>query len=252
MLQTDVVKHWQELLHTDEIKDYCPKGFVVEGKKEVHRILGGVSFSRELAEQAVEQNADMVLVHHPNGFWDNQPRLPLGWVGDSLRLLMKNDISLVSFHLPLDAHAEVGNNAQILKALGVKRAGGFWPEGKHFIGAWGDYDMPQKWIDFLAQVRSEVGKVNFAFTDGPVEIRRVAVCSGSAAKAVEYAAELGADVFVTGEAREDSRDMARELGIHFLALGHHRTEVFGVQALGRYSAERWALDFSFWDSGNPV
>jgi len=249
----EMLEHLNQYLQVQDIRDYCPKGLVVEGKQELKKGVAAVSFSLDIAQRAVEAGADFILVHHPNGFWDSQKSLPIGPHRKKLKLLLENDISLIGYHLPLDAHPEVGNNVQILKALNLFETGPFMLEGRVSIGRMAEPAGEELSIQNLIQrVEKGIGPVVHSFCFGPETITSIAVCSGGAPNSIEEAAERGAQVYLTGEARENTREMARELGIHYLAAGHHRTEVFGPKALAGYISEQFGLEMEFLDTENPV
>lgn len=240
-----------ELLQPAGFRDLGPNGLQVPGAREVTRVVTGVSARRELCERAVELGAQLVLVHH-GLFWDFQPTGLSPLQAARLRPLFKHDISLAAYHLPLDAHPEVGNNALICGLLGVGTLEPFAEHGGQPIGWIGSIDPAVPLIEVVDRVRRRITPQPVIFEDGPAQVSRIAVVSGSAAGDVVPAANAGADCFVTGELKEQVMSEAREAGISVIGAGHYRTEVFGVQALGERIAERFGVEHRFVDIPNPV
>lgn len=222
-------------------------GLQVVGAAEVRKIACGVSASRELFERAREANAQMVLVHH-GLFWDKDPRVVGLVLRERLRSLFDGDLNLAAYHLALDAHPEVGNNALLCEELGVERERRF-ADGLGFGGP-----LPERApVSALAERAQErLGRMPLVFSYGPEEVGRVAICSGGAARYVADAAAEGYDCFVTGEADEPTKHAAKELGIHFVAAGHYATETLGVRALAAKLAEELGVEWEFVDLPNPV
>lgn len=241
----EIVAYADRLLDVGAFSDYGPQGLQVVGKAEVTRIACGVSASRELFERAGQHGAHLVLVHH-GLFWEREPRIVDTRLKERLKVLFAHDLSLVAYHLPLDAHPEIGNNALLARELGVEVQAPF------DVGVIGELPEPTPVERFLACVQERLGREPLAFTYGPARVRRVAIVSGAAASRLPRAAEAGCDLFLTGEPAEPSLMTARELGIHFVAAGHYATERLGVQALAARLAERFALDWHFIELPNPV
>ena len=241
------------LLLPESFKDYCVNGLCVEAGDKVTKVVTGVSFRDRLIEKAIDEGADAILVHHPNGFWKGDAKVPVGHFGKQIRLLMKNGISLFGFHLPLDGHPEVGNNALIAKALGLKVVEGFMREGEACVGQIGEWDSPVSKEHFLEIVNGAFpAGVQNKFLFGSDEIRRVAVCSGSGASGIEEALDLGCDAFVTGEIKEFVPIAVEEAEFNLVACGHHRTEVFGVRALAEKITADLGIPAVFVNIDNPV
>jgi dinuclear metal center YbgI/SA1388 family protein len=242
-----IVEFCNQLLDIERYPDGLPIGLQVPGAEDVQTLVTGVSASLELFGRAAELGAQMVLVHH-GMFYGSGPRPPIDAREKArLKALFDADLSLVAYHLALDAHAEVGNNALLCDLLGageLERFGG--------IGYLATFDPPVTLDDLLDTVRAEIKPDPLVFAAGPERIGRIAVISGSAAGYVEAAADAGADCFLTGEPKEQVMNEAREAGIHFVAAGHYATEVFGVRALGDVLAERFGIDHRFVDLPNPV
>ena len=223
-------------------------GLQVVGAAEVEKIACGVSASRELFERAAAGGAQLVLVHH-GLFWERDPRVIGPVMRDRLKALFDADLSLAAYHLALDAHPEVGNNALLAVELGVEPERRF-ADGLGYGGRLGDAPLP---VSALAKrVREKLDRMPLVFPYGPEEVTRVAICSGGAARYVADAAAEGYDCFVTGEADEPTKHAAKELGIHFVAGGHYATETLGVCALAARLAEQFGVEWEFVDLPNPV
>ncbi len=235
-----------ELLDVSSYPDYGPVGLQVEGAPEVTKIVCGVSASRELFERAVATGAEMVLVHH-GLFWDRDTRVVGGVMRERLRPLFDHGITLAAYHLALDAHPEIGNNANLARALDVQAERRFADVG------WGGPLREPVAIEVLSdRICHAVGREPLVFPYGPDSVERVAICSGGAARHLADAIEEGYDCFLTGEAAEPTMRTAMEAGVHFVAGGHYATETSGVQALAERIAEAFAVDSEFVDLPNPV
>lgn len=242
------------LLEPKMFKDYCVDGLCVEASDKVTKIVTGVSFRDRLIDAAIENKADCIIVHHPNGFWKGENCRLVGKFGERMRRLMQNGISLYGFHLPLDGHMEVGNNVLIAKEFGLENIEGFLREGERTIGVVGEFTEPVSGEAFeeLACGVFEHG-VQHALMYGKSSIKKVAVCSGSAgAPAIEEALALGCDAFVTGEIKEAVPIACEELGFNLLSCGHHRTEIFGVRALAAKIQAELGIPACFVDIDNEV
>ncbi|MDX6592143.1 MAG: hypothetical protein QOJ13_1339 [Gaiellales bacterium] len=248
----EIVRFMSDLLEASEYPDILPVGLQVPGTREVSRLATGVSASLELFERAAADSAEMVLVHH-GLFVGSGPRPPLS-EREKLRLkaLFDHDMSLAAYHLALDAHPEVGNNAILCDRLGIRDLEPFGQEGPRTIGFIGHLAPPTTIGELVDRVREHVTPAPLVFRDGPPVVSRVAVISGSASGHIAAAADAGADCFITGEPKEPAMADAREAGIHFVAAGHYCTEVFGVQALGERVAERFGVEHVFVDIPNPI
>ena len=241
----DIVAYCNQRLDADAFDDYCPNGLQVEGCPEVSSIVSGVTASQALIEAAVEARADLLLVHH-GWFWRGEPAPLVGMKGRRIKALLTADISLLAYHLPLDAHPELGNNRQFGISLG-------FDAGAQMDGLlWGvELPRPMRAEDLAAQVSSVLGRAPLLV--GPsAPLRRIAWCTGAAQGMIEQAAAGGFDAFISGEISEQTVHQARELGILYLSAGHHATERYGVQMLGRELADRFALTHRFIDIDNPA
>ena len=243
----DLVAFCDTLLERDRFQDYCPNGLQVQGRDEVRRIVSGVSASQALIDAAIERGADAVVVHH-GYFWRGEDPRVIGMKARRLSALLRHDISLIAYHLPLDAHAEIGNNARLATDLGATVAGRFGPAD---IAMYGELDAAVGGEKLAACLTARLGHVPLhVAADRP--IRRLGWCSGAAQDYLEQAAALGLDAYISGEISERTWHTARELGIHYFAAGHHATERYGVRALGERLAAQFALVHEFVDEPNPA
>ncbi len=247
MAQRDeIIRFANELLEIDRFPEYGTPGLQVVGAEEVTRIACGVSSSQELFERAAAAGAQLLIVHH-GMFWRNEPV----WIDrrqrGRLEALFAANVNLAAYHLALDAHPELGNNALLANELGVEVERPFAE-----VGQGGTLREELGIEDFAGRVRATVDREPLVYAHGPERIRRVAICSGGAAGELIRAAHEGYDLFLTGEPAEPSLQAARELGIHFVAAGHDATERLGVQALSRRLAEHFGLDWEFISVENPV
>ncbi|TAL13503.1 MAG: Nif3-like dinuclear metal center hexameric protein [Aquabacterium sp.] len=236
------------LLAVEKFKDYGPNGLQVEGRPQVRRIASGVTASLAFIEAAVADGADTLLVHH-GLFWRGQDGRLTGWLKQRIALLMRHDLNLFAYHLPLDAHAELGNNAQLGRELGLVPDGRFGEQDLGFIGT---PAAPLTAEALAQQAGDRLGRpAVLAAGDGRL-LARVAWCTGGAQGYFERAIAAGADAFLTGEISEPQAHLARETGVAFLACGHHATERYGAPALGAHVAERFGLEHRFIEVPNPA
>lgn len=242
----EIVAYANELLEVERFPEFGPAGLQVVGAPEVTRIACGVSASRELFERAAAAGAQLVLVHH-GIVWRNEPRMVDRRMKGRLQALFAADLSLVAYHLPLDAHPELGNNALLARELGVEPERPFAE-----IGVGGRLSEPCSAAAFVERVRARLGSDPLVFAEGPERVARVAISTGGAGHSLIEAAHEGYDLFLTGEPEEPALQSARELGIHFVAAGHDATERLGVQALSAHLAARFGLEWEFLDLPNPV
>lgn len=244
----EIVAYTNEFLRINEFKDYAPNGLQVEGKAEVHKLVCGVTACEALIDVAVAQAADVVLVHH-GYFWRGEDPCLTGMKGRRIRKLIKNDISLLGYHLPLDAHPDVGNNVLLARLLGMVTQGNMDEQG---VGNYGVMEEPYSLAELAARVEKGLGREPLVVAGGDHAIKKIAWCSGGAQKYLQQAAALGVDAYISGEISENTFHEARELGVHYIAAGHHATERYGVQALAKHLAEKFAFEFEFIDINNPV
>ncbi|QPF75229.1 Nif3-like dinuclear metal center hexameric protein [Roseateles sp. DAIF2] len=245
----DIDRYLGQLLDVGRFKDYGPNGLQVEGRDEIRHLVCGVTASLALIDAAIAAGADAILVHH-GLFWRGQDGRITGWMKQRLQRLLQHDISLFAYHLPLDAHPELGNNAQLGARLGWRADARFGEQDLGFAGA---LDMPTDLAGLTALLRERLGREVIAVPGDGRPLRRVAWCTGGAQGFFEAAIAAGADVFVTGEISEPQAHYAAETGVAFVAAGHHATERYGVQALAaRLVQELPGLTQQFIDIDNPA
>jgi dinuclear metal center YbgI/SA1388 family protein len=238
------------LLQPARFKDYGPNGLQVQGRQQIHTLVSGVTASKALIEAAIDLKADGILVHH-GLFWRGQDGCVVGWMRDRLKLLLTHDVNLWAYHLPLDAHAELGNNAQLARVLGFEVTGRFGEQDLGFMGLAGAHSFAnaQSLADHVAQ---QLGRSVTCIDPTGREIRQLAWCTGGAQGYFEAAIAAGADAFLTGEISEPQMHYAREMGVAFLACGHHATERYGAPALAGHVAQSLGLAHHFIDLDNPA
>lgn len=247
----DIISLCEKLLEPERFKDYCPNGLQVEGASRITKIVSGVTASQALIDAAIEQDAQLILVHH-GYFWKGENPHVVGMKHKRLKALLTHDINLLAYHLPLDAHATLGNNVQLANLLGLNIEHGMEPDNERSIGLIGRLPEPLSGDEFAAHIETKLGRkpLHIAGTDDLIS--RVAWCTGAAQGMIDDASKLQADAYLTGEVSEPTVHSARELGLHFYAAGHHATERYGVQALGEYLADQLAVEHVFIDIDNPV
>ncbi|CDM42045.1 Nif3-like dinuclear metal center hexameric protein [Ectopseudomonas oleovorans] len=245
-----LVEEADAFLNASRISDYCPNGLQVEGRPQVSRIVSGVTASQTLIEAAIEAKADVLLVHH-GYFWKGENPCVTGMKQRRLKALLAHDISLLAYHLPLDVHPEVGNNVQLARQLGIVVEGPLEPENPRTVGLVGSLAEPMSAADFARHIQQVLGREPLLVA-GDGLIRRVGWCTGGGQGYIDQAIAAGVDLYLTGEASEQTFHSARENGVSFIAAGHHATERYGVQALGDYLARRFALEHLFIDCPNPI
>jgi dinuclear metal center YbgI/SA1388 family protein len=242
-----LIEYLDELLSPGAFADMGPNGLQVPGgAAEVRRVVTGVTAQRALFERAIAEEAELVLVHH-GLFWDFQPVGLTPTLAERLRPLFKHDIALAAYHLPLDAHAEHGNNAQLAEALGASSHDPFAD-----VGRAATFAEPVPAAELFARVAAVTGREPLVFDAGPGDVRRLAIISGGAASRLPQAIAEGYDAFLTGEPKENVMADAQEAGIHFIAAGHYATETFGVRRLGELLAGRFGVEHVWVDLPNPV
>ena len=240
-----------DLLQPGLFKDYGPNGLQVEGRESVGKLVSGVTASRAFIEAAIEQEADAILVHH-GLFWRGQDGRVTGWMKQRLALLLAHDINLLAYHLPLDAHPQLGNNAQLALRLGVA----VYPDargrfGEQSLGFLGERNASTA-AELADHVSTQLGRPVTLVSDPERMVRRVALCTGGAQGYFESAIAAGADVFITGEISEPQTHYARECGVAYIACGHHASERYGAPAVGAQVAAQLGLAHVFIDIDNPA
>lgn len=253
MLRSEFELLLNQTLSPHRFKDYAPNGLQVEGKKEINRVVTGVTASQALIDAAIEYKADAIFVHH-GYFWKNETPQIVGMKYRRISALIKNDINLYGYHLPLDAHPVLGNNAGLADVIGLVNRHGLQSDIllEESIGLVGELNESMSVNAFRKLVEQAVEREVLFENVGGKEIRRVALCTGGAQGYIEQAATVKADVFITGEVSEQTIHIAREMGIHFIAAGHHATERFGVRSIARFLSEEHDLDAVFIDIDNPA
>jgi dinuclear metal center YbgI/SA1388 family protein len=235
------------LLQPERFKDYCPNGLQVEGGQHVQKMVSGVTASLALIEAAIAVEADTLLVHH-GLFWRGQDGRVVGWMRQRLALLLAHNINLFAYHLPLDAHSELGNNAQLGQRLGLQPTQRFGDQELGWLGN-AAFASSQALAD---HVQTQVGRSIVLVPGKTAPIQRVAWCTGGAQDYFEAAIDAGADAFITGEISEPQAHLARETGVAYLACGHHATERYGAPAVGAYVAAQFGIEHMFIDIDNPA
>lgn len=246
----ELVSHLDLYLRCAQFSDYCPNGLQVEGRSEVGRIVTGVTASAALIDAAIARDADAIIVHH-GLFWKGDDPCVIGLRKRRLAALLRHDISLLAYHLPLDAHPDCGNNACLGRQLGLQHAAPVTAMPGSFLWR-GHWSTACSVGELTAMLEARLAtRVVYA---GPErgEIQTVAWCTGAAQKYIEQAASLGVDAYITGEISEATTHIARESGVHFFAAGHHATERYGVRALGEYLAQKFGLQHENVDVPNPA
>ena len=241
--------HLNTLLAVDRFKDYGPNGLQVEGRGDVRRIVSGVTASLALIDAAIADGADAIVVHH-GLFWRGHDGRLVGWLAERVRRLMAHGLNLYAYHLPLDAHPELGNNAQLGLRLGLAADARFGEQDLGFAGPSGDAtSLPA----LATRVQAALGgRAPLVLPGDGRALARIGWCSGGAQGYFEAAIAAGVDVFLTGEVSEPQAHLARETGVAFLACGHHATECFGAPALAAHVAERFGLEHRFIEIANPA
>lgn len=248
MRLNELETYLNQLLDITRFRDYCPNGVQVEGRSEVRRLVSGVTASLEFLQAAVSSGADAVLVHH-GYFWRGEDPCLVGAKHRRIALLVTHGIGLVAYHLPLDAHAELGNNNQLARKLGFIESGRFGDQGIAMQGTAGP-------VSNLKELRTHIelalSRKPLVIGDDRMPVRRIAWCTGAAQDYFEEAIRLGVDTFITGEISERIVHMSRESGVAFISAGHHATERYGVQAVGEHLAQKFGIVHQFIDVDSPV
>ena len=252
-----------EYLSAAAFKDYAPNGLQVDGGRPIQRIVTGVTACEALIDAAIADKADAILVHH-GYFWKGEPAPITGMKGQRIRKLMQHGISLIGYHLPLDAHPRIGNNAKLAEQLDMTIIGALYPTESHPVGNIATC-TPQNAQSLITQITDALGRLplhisahyqtsdsNQSDTQNNRIIERVGICTGGAQDMIEQAALMGCDAFISGEISERTTHIARELGIDYFACGHHATERGGIQALGDIIAQQFGLPVTFIDIDNPA
>ncbi|WP_104488823.1 Nif3-like dinuclear metal center hexameric protein [Acinetobacter indicus] len=247
----DLIRWCDQTLKSAEFKDYAPNGLQIEGKPEVKKILCAVTASQDAIEAAIAEQADVLLVHH-GYFWKGEPYPITGMRGKRIKSLIQHDISLVGYHLPLDSHPELGNNAAIADILGLEQLEALDPSERHPIGNIGYLKQAMSPEAFKALLSEKLGFDTIHLPANPTEIRKVGFCTGGAQDYIHKAAAQNCDAYISGEVSERTFYEAKELGVHYYACGHHATERYGVQRLGQALAREFNLEYVYFELNNPI
>lgn len=240
-----------ELLAPTTFQDYCPNGLQVEGRSHIRLLVTGVTASQALIDEAVRSNADAILVHH-GFFWKGESPIVKGMKRRRLATLLSNELSLLAYHLPLDAHPQFGNNARLGKLMGFDSWVIADAAGASGLVSVGELSEPIRATEMVERLRVLTGRTPLHIGDDNALVSKIAWCTGAAQGYIDEAVAAGADMYITGEASEQTVHVAREEGVHFVAAGHHATERYGVQAVGDHLAEVFDLEHRFVDIENPV
>lgn len=249
MVKLNALTHYtQQLMRVERFKDYCPNGLQVEGRQEIKKIVTGVTASMALLEAAHGASADLIMVHH-GYFWRNEDERIIGMKRNRIAYLLQHDLSLIAYHLPLDAHPALGNNIQLGRMLDLK--------AMDYVGeenpvAYAMLETPMLLKDLLQKIETRLQRSPLLIGDRNKLVKRIAWCTGAAQSYIEAAAAAGADVYISGEISEQTTHQAHELQIAYIAAGHHATERYGIRALGEHLAQKFDLQHEFIDINNPV
>lgn len=250
MTQTELSQYLAEYLQVANFKDYAPNGLQVEGRKEIGTIVTGVTACQALIDEAIKLDADAILVHH-GFFWKNEPEIIVGMKQKRIKALLTNDINLFGYHLPLDAHPEVGNNAQLGKVLGIDNARVIEGQAQGLIWR-GELSVPVIAKELTQAISHTLSRECLHLGDESNLVETIAWCTGGAQDYIDVAASLGIDAFISGEASERTYHCAVEQNVQYYGAGHHATELYGIQALGKHLATKFGLIHHFVDINNPV
>ena len=248
MQRAELDTYLDQYLEVARFRDYCPNGLQVEGKDSVTRIVTGVTASLALIERAIEARADALLVHH-GYFWRGEDQRLVGMRRRRIAKLLEHDLNLYAFHLPLDAHAEVGNNVALARTLGLTIDG---RSGEQDLVFHGRPDASLTLGELAARIESRLARPPLVIGEAGRRVHRVAWCTGAAQGFLEEAVRLGVDAYISGEASEQTVHLARESGVAYIAAGHHATERYGIEALGAHLQGRFGLEHLHIDVPNPV
>lgn len=247
----EIIQWCDETLNTHEFKDYAPNGLQIEGRSDVQKILCAVTASQEAIEAAIAQNADILLVHH-GYFWKGEPYPITGMRGKRIKSLIQHDISLVGYHLPLDSHPTLGNNAAIAECLALENLQALDPSERHPIGNIGFLKHAMSATEFRDFLTARLGFNTIHLPAEKSQIQKVGFCTGAAQDFIGIAAEQGCDAFISGEVSERTYYEAKELDVHYYACGHHATERYGVQRLAKAISEQFNIEYSYFELNNPI
>ena len=241
----------KQCLDPGSMPDYCPNGLQVEGRSPIRRLVTGVTASQRFLQAAIKAEADAVLVHH-GFFWKGEPAAITGMKAERIRLLITHDMNLLAWHLPLDVHPQWGNNAQLAACLDIAPEAPVAAGGVQGLLWWGSLPQPLSIDELRGRLADRLGREPLVVEGSDRPVQRIAWCSGGGQRFIAEAAALEVDAYFSGEISEQTTHEARELGLHYLAAGHHATERGGVQALGEHLSEHFGIEHVFIDDPNPA
>ena len=252
MLNIELENYLTKLLKPEQIKDYAPNGLQVQGAEKITKVVTGVTASQALIDRAIEEKADTIIVHH-GYFWKNESYVIRGIKHKRIKALLDNDINLFAYHLPLDIHPSLGNNAQLAKLLNIKVTGPLELGNPISVGVQGVLPSIASGDELAQLINFKLNRTCLHIAPpSNKKIKTIAWCTGGGQDYIELAAEQGIDAFISGEVSEKTTHIAREMDIHFFAAGHHATERYGVKALGEHIAKDLGIEVVFVDIDNPV
>lgn len=246
-----LINYLDNLLNSAQFRDYCPNGLQIEGRAELSTVVSGVSASDALIDAAIDRGADALLVHH-GYFWRGEEANIAGMRRRRIAKLLANDINLIAYHLPLDAHQLYGNNAQLAQRLNIVINQYIDVDGQPGLFVIGELATAMPADDFAQWISTQLSRPPLHLAGDERLIKRVALCTGGAQRYLQLAIDHQVDAYITGEASEPCFHMAQESGVHFYAAGHHATERYGVQALGEHLVERYGIRHEYVELDNPV
>lgn len=249
--RNDLERYLTEFLAINDFKDYAPNGLQVEGKNQIKRIVTGVTACQELIDKAISLKADALLVHH-GYFWRGEPEVITGIKAMRIKSLLRNNINLFAYHLPLDYHKTLGNNVKLAQVLEIDISGEVFTDTQPNLALAGSIEKALSPEAFAAHVSDKLNRAPLMIQTSEKPVKQVVWCTGAAQDFIEDAARAGADAYISGEVSERTTHLARELGIHYFSCGHHATERYGIQALGEHLAAEFSLEHKFVDVENPV
>ncbi|KJV38747.1 Nif3-like dinuclear metal center hexameric protein [Acinetobacter brisouii] len=247
----DILQWCDQTLLSSEFKDYAPNGLQIEGKADVKKIVCAVTASLDAIDAAIEAQADLLLVHH-GYFWKGEPAPITGMRGARIKKLIQHDISLVGYHLPLDAHPSLGNNAAIAELLELENIQALNPNDRHQIGNIGYLKQAVSAEAFKQQLSDVFNREIIHLPSTTEKIQKIGFCTGAAQDFITQAAEQGCDAYISGEVSERTFYEARELNVHYFACGHHATERYGVQRLAQALSKQFDVEAIYYEQGNPI
>ncbi|MEW6991498.1 Nif3-like dinuclear metal center hexameric protein [Colwelliaceae bacterium 6441] len=252
MKRNEFELYLNQLFTPESIKDFCPNGLQIQGRETIGKVITGVTATQELIDYAIEKKADTIIVHH-GYFWKNESYVIRGMKHKRIKALLEHDINLFAYHLPLDIHPELGNNAQLAKLFDIKVTGPLELNNPYSVALQGELSTPILATEFAQRINESLQRECLHIAPAlKKEIKTVAWCSGGGQNYIELAAEQGIDAFISGEVSEQTTHVAREMGIHFFAAGHHATERYGAKALAEHLQNDLMIDATFIDIDNPV